>query len=527
ELHPLQKTFVEEGALQCGFCGPGMLMSAKALLDRNANPTEGDVHNALAGNLCRCTGYTKIINAVLHSALETGPSDKENQQERAGKACTSRGQQGPDSMPADRVAGGALRGGSVGKRVTRADSVPQVLGALNYVEDLSFAGTLRAKVLRSAHAHARILHVDVEEAARVPGVKAVLTGREIPVNSFGPHAQDQPVLAGDKVRHLGDAVAAVAAVSEQIAEEALSRIRVEYEVLPAVFDPLDAMREDAPKVHEPHGNVYNSWRIEKGDVEKALSKAHLVLEERYTSQMVDHAYLEPHAMVASWDAWGRLTVWSSLGRITLVRGDLARTLNLPISRIRVVSTQAGGCFGGKNEITLEPVAALLSKKTGRPVKIVYTRTEEFTSTTKRHPFVMDYVSGVEKNGRITARKVRIVADGGAYHSWTETALGKGTILSAGPYRIDNLLIESCAVYTNKTMAGAFRGFGAPQVCFAYESHMDSIARRLAMDPLEIRLLNSLEEGALSATGQKLHSVVLRDTLRAAASQFGWRRDENR
>jgi aerobic-type carbon monoxide dehydrogenase small subunit (CoxS/CutS family) len=527
DLHPLQRSFVQEGALQCGFCGPGMLMSAKSLLDKNPSPTERDVRNALTGNLCRCTGYSKLIDAVLHAANQTGPPEKKGEPESLGKACTNREQGEPhDPAPADKLMTNGISAKAIGKRIPRSDSVPQVLGALNYIEDLSFAGMLYAKVLRSSHAHARILRVDVEAATKMPGVVAVLTGKDIPVNSFGPHAQDQPVLADEKVRHLGDGVAAVAALNEQIAEEALSKIKVDYEPLPAVFDPLEAIKENAPRIHEPHENVYNSWRIQKGDVEKALSTAHLVLEERYTTQMVDHAYLEPHAVIASWDSWGRLTVWSTLGRITLARSDLARTLKLPISRIRVVSTQVGGCFGGKNEITLEPIAALLSKKAGKPVKAVYTRTEEFTSSTKRHPFIMDYISGVEKTGRITARKVKIIADGGAYHSWTETALGKGTILSAGPYKIENILIESCAIYTNKTMTGAFRGFGAPQVCFAYESHMDTIARRLGMDPLEIRLINVLEEGSLSATGQKLHSVVLSDTLRTAAEQFGWRKDIN-
>jgi CO/xanthine dehydrogenase Mo-binding subunit len=223
-----------------------------------------------------------------------------------------------------------------------------------------------------------------------------------------------------------------------------------------------------------------------------------------------------------WDSTNRLTVWSTLGRIFLVRGDLARVLNTPINRVRVVCTQVGGCFGGKNEITLEPILALLARKTKRPVKGVYTRKEEFLSSTKRHPFVMDYLSGVSRSGRILARKVRLVADGGAYASWSDTTVGKAAILSSGPYRIENLLVDAYAVYTNKTMTGAFRGFGAPQVCFAYESHMDSLARRLGIDPLEIRLLNAFEEGSLGSTGQVLHSMVVKDTLVSAAERFGWK-----
>jgi CO/xanthine dehydrogenase Mo-binding subunit len=411
---------------------------------------------------------------------------------------------------------------SVGRRVPRPDSIPQVLGQLKYIDDLSFPGMLHAKVLRSQHPHARILSVDVSKAAAMPGVMATLTAEEIPVNSFGPTFQDQPILAQDKVYHMGDGVAAVAATSEQAALDALDRIEVEYEPLPAVFDPLEAMEEAAPKVHDSSGNVFVQWGVEKGNVEKALAESHLVLEERYTTQMVEHAPLEPHAAVALWEAGGRLTVWSTLGRISLARVDLARVLAMAVHKIRVVSTQVGGNFGGKNEITFEPVLALLAKKARRPVKGVYSREEEFIASTTRHPFVMDYVTGVASSGHILGRRVRLVADGGAYCSWGETTLGKATILAAGPYKIENLSVKGYAVYTNKTMTGAMRGFGAPQVCFAYESHMDNIAERLRMDPLEIRLLNAFDEGSPSPTGQTLHSVAVKESLIAAAERFGWK-----
>ncbi len=411
---------------------------------------------------------------------------------------------------------------SVGKSISRPDILPKTLGQLMYIDDLYFPGMLFAKILRSRHPHARIISIDTSEAEAMPGVKATLTAKEIPVNSFGPTFQDQPVLADEKVRHMGDGVAAVAAISEQIAAEALDKIKVEYEPLPAVYDPLAAMAEDAPKVHGPNTNIYVRHKINKGDVEKSLARAHLVVEERYTTQMVEHVSIEPHAAIAMWDAWKRVTLWTSLGRISLARTDLARILSLPVNKIRVVSTQVGGNFGGKNEITIEPVIALLAKKTGRPVKGVYTRKEEFISSTTRHPFVMDYKTGVDKSGRILARKLRLVADGGAYCSWSETTLSKATILSSGPYKIDNITVEAYAVYTNKTMAGAMRGFGSPQVCFAYESHMDSIAHRLGIDPLEIRLLNAFEEGSTSPTGQMLQSVAVKKTLKAAAERFGWK-----
>ncbi|MEK7878165.1 MAG: molybdopterin cofactor-binding domain-containing protein [Pseudomonadota bacterium] len=411
---------------------------------------------------------------------------------------------------------------AVGQRATRPDGRLHGLGQTKYIDDLAFPGMLYARIKRAGIASARIKSVDTREAEAMPGVMAVLTGREIPVNSFGPSLKDQPVLADELVFHAGDGVAAVAAVTEQIANDALDRIKVEYEPLPAVFDPVEAMQEDAPKVHAPDGNIYATKLIKKGDVEKGFAESDHIFEGSYRTQMVEHVPLEPHASIAVWDPNGRVSIYSTLGRITLGRADIARTLKLPINRIRVIATIVGGNFGGKNEITQEPVLALLSKKTGRPVKGTFTRTEEFIATTTRHPIIMDYKTGVTKDGRLIARKVRLVLDGGAYCSWSETTLGKACILAAGPYNIDNLHAEAFVVYTNKTMTGAMRGFGAPQVCFAYESHMDDIAAALNIDPLDIRLLNAFEEGSPSPTGQVLHSVVVKDTLRTAAERFGWK-----
>jgi CO/xanthine dehydrogenase Mo-binding subunit len=411
---------------------------------------------------------------------------------------------------------------AVGQRASRVDGRLHGLGQTRYIDDLAFPGMLHAKIKRAGIAAARIIRIDTRAAEAMPGVMAVLTGGEIPVNSFGPSLQDQPVLAHERVFHAGDGVAAVAAVTEQIAVEALEKIVVEYEPLPAVFDPLDAMKEDAPKVHPPASNIYTTKMIRKGDVDAAFAASYRVFEGRFRTQMVEHVSLEPHAAIADWDPNGRLTLWSTLGRITLARGDMARTLKLPMNRIRMVGTIVGGNFGGKNEITQEPVLALLSKKAGRPVKGVYTRGEEFTSTTTRHPIIMDYKTGVTREGKILARKVRLVLDGGAYCSWSETTLGKAAILSPGPYNIDNVHVEAYVVYTNKTMTGAMRGFGAPQVCFAYESHMDDIAAALRLDPLDIRLLNAFGEGSVSPTGQVLHSVVVKESLMQAAQRFGWR-----
>jgi CO/xanthine dehydrogenase Mo-binding subunit len=320
---------------------------------------------------------------------------------------------------------------------------------------------------------------------------------------------------------MGDGVAAVAAETEQQALDALARIKVEYEPLEVVLDPLEAMKEGAPQIHG-ESNVYASKKIQKGDVEKALAEADHVFEKRFRTQMVEHVPMEPHASIALWEPTGDLHIYSALGRITLGRADLARTLDLPMNKIRVTATIVGGNFGGKNEITVEPILALLAKKAGRPVKSVFSREDEFISSTTRHPFIMDYTTGVNNDGKIVARKVRIVCDGGSYCSWSETTLGKGAILSVGPYNIEHIKVEAYAVYTTKTTAGAMRGFGAPQVCFAYESHMDDIAQALGIDPLEIRLRNAFHEGSASPTGQVLQSVVVKESLNIAAERFGWK-----
>lgn len=410
---------------------------------------------------------------------------------------------------------------AVGLRAQRPDARNHGLGLTRYIDDIVLPGMLYAKIKRAGVASARIRRIDTSAAEAMPGVLAVLTGREIPVNSFGPSLQDQPLLADGIVRQPGDGVAAVAAVTEQIAAAALEKIVVEYEPLPAVLDPLEALREESHKVHGGTSNIYTSKVIRKGDVEKGFARSYRIFEGRYTTQPVEHAPMEPHTSIADWDANGRLTVHASIGRITLARVDIARTLKMPISRIRVVGTVVGGNFGGKNEIRHEPVLALLAKKAGRPVKGRFTRVDEFVASTIRHGFVMDYKTGVGKDGRLLARAIRLVADGGAYCSFSETTIGKAAILAAGPYDVANVLCEGYVVYTNKTTAGSMRGFGAPQVCFAYESQMDEIARALAIDPLELRLRNAFKEGAATPTGQVLHNVKVKESLENAARKFGW------
>ena len=413
---------------------------------------------------------------------------------------------------------------AVGQRTTRPDARTHGLGQTKYIDDFYVAGMLYAKIKRAGVASARVLSIDTSEAEAMPGVLAVITGKDIPVNSFGPSLKDQPVLANERVFHAGDGVAAVAALTEQIAADAIEKIKVEYEEFPPVLDPLESLKLETPGIHAPSANIYGHKLIKKGDVEKGFAESFRIFEGSFRTQMVEHVPLEPHSSLAQWDANGRLTIHSTLGRITLGRADIARTLGIPMSRIRIIATVVGGNFGGKNEITTEPVLAMLSKKTGRPVKCTFTRPEEFYASTTRHPIVMDYKTGVTKDGKILARKIRLVLDGGAYCSWSETTLGKACILCAGPYEIENIVAEAFVVYTNKTMTGAMRGFGAPQVCFGYESHMDDMAKALGIDPLEIRLRNVLKEGSLSPTSQSLHSVVVRESLLQASKRFGW--DDN-
>ncbi|MBT4589755.1 MAG: molybdopterin-dependent oxidoreductase, partial [Rhodospirillaceae bacterium] len=287
---------------------------------------------------------------------------------------------------------------AVGQRATRPDGRMHGLGQTKYIDDMFFPGMLHAKIKRACISHAKIKSIDVSEAEKMPGVMATLIGKEIPVNSFGPSYQDQPLLADDIVRHAGDGVAAVAAVTEQQALDALEKIKIVYEELTPVYDPMEAMKDDAVKIHNGESNVYSSKTIIKGDVEQGFKDSDFIFEKTFTTQMVEHVPMEPHASIAEWDANGRVTLHTSLGRITLGRADVSRTLDLPINRIRMIATVVGGNFGGKNEITTEPILALLSKKTGRPVKCVFTREDEFISSTTRHPFVMEYKTGMSKEG---------------------------------------------------------------------------------------------------------------------------------
>ncbi|MFQ5762675.1 MAG: xanthine dehydrogenase family protein molybdopterin-binding subunit, partial [Candidatus Bathyarchaeia archaeon] len=408
----------------------------------------------------------------------------------------------------------------VGRSVPRIDGLNKVLGRACFIDDMEFPNMLYAKLLRSKHAHARILKVDTSRAEATRGVRGVLTSRDVPVNFHCISFKDQPLLASDKVRYLGDPVACVAAESEDVAEEALALIDVQYEPLPAVFDAHEAMKPDAPRVHD-RPNLYFHRKIRFGDVEKGFEESDSTFEDEFSTQRIEQCHIEPHGAIGSVDASGRVTVWTPAQSLPLVHSQLARVLGLPTSAVRILQTTLGGGFGGKTDLSVEPYVALLAMKTRRPVKMTWTREEEFTGSTIRHNYVMKYKTGVKRDGTIVAREVELIADTGAYTSYGDVQLTKASIFARGPYNIPNVKVDAYLVASNNLVAGAMRGFGVVQVTAAEETHTDNIAERLEIDPLELRLKNALKTGDQLATGQILHSVGLVETLVKAGQTSGW------
>jgi len=400
----------------------------------------------------------------------------------------------------------------IGQRVTRVDAYSKALGQAIYAGDKYLPGMLWLKVARSNVPHALIKRIDTQAAYEVPGVVAVFTAKDIPgINQVGIIVKDECVLAHDKVRQIGDPIALIVAENEKAARKAAELVKVEYEELPPVFDPLEAMREGAPKIHEK-GNVLTVTRIKRGDIDKALKEADIVITRTYKTPMLEHCYIEPEAGVG-WIEGDTIVVMVSTQNPHYDRKEIARVLGLPLNKVRVIQAYTGGGFGGKLDVSVQCYLGLALYKLRRPVKMVYDRQESFIATPKRHPFIMHYTTAADRTGKLLGVRIQIIGDTGAYASYGPATLKRAAVHATGPYEVPNVDIEAYCVYTNNPKAGAMRGFGVPQIAFAHESQMDILARELGLSPLEIRLRNAFKVGSITATGQELKgSVGIKETL---------------
>lgn len=425
---------------------------------------------------------------------------------------------------------------TIGKSVPRVDGRDKVRGTAQYLEDIKVAGMLHGKVLRSQYAHARIVNIDTSRARQLPGVKGVVTGADLPF-FHGETIVDEPFLARDTVRYTGEGIAAVAAVDEETAEEALSCIAVDYEELPAVLDVLAAAGPDSPRIHPQlagyqhapgiapiaGSNICNHFRLEQGDIAKGFAASDFVFEDTFTTQMQQHCSIEPHGAICAISDDRKVTLWTNNDSPYRCRKEMAVALNVPLNDVRIISAPyIGGNFGGKGGLKAEAAAlALAWKIRNKPIRVLFTREEEFCSAIGRHPSRVRIKTGVMRDGSIVAREVQIYLDTGAYAEKGPTITRFCGISAAGPYKIPNVKIDAYCVYTNKTMAGAMRGYGGPQAAWAYESQMDMIAARLRMDPLELRLRHAYEDGDTHVTGQQIESEGLKECLQKVAQSMNW------
>jgi len=415
----------------------------------------------------------------------------------------------------------------VGARAPRVDGNDKVTGRALFGADLAFDNMLWGQPVRTPYPHARIVGIDKLKAEAMPGVVRVLTAEDVPGSrTFGVVVPHQPVLCWDRVRFMGDAVALVLAESREAAQAAARAVQVEYEELPSVFDPEEAIRPEAPQLHDEYpGNVAGHHVVRKGDVERGFAQADVILERDYTTQLIEHAYIEPEAAAAVPGPGGGVTVYGSIQNPFSCRRAVAGVLGLPLAKVRIVQSHMGGSFGGKDEVmsAMCARAALGAQLTGRPVKIVNTREESLVESYKRHPYKMHYKIGVRRDGRITAMEVRMLADAGGYASQSLFVTWRSTVQATGPYVVENVKTDVYAAFTNNTYTGAMRGFGSPQAIFANESLMDEVALELGMDPVQLRMVNGFEGGSVTATGHKLdeHTVSLKEVVRKATEAAGW------
>ncbi len=485
-LHPLQEAFITHGAVQCGFCIPGQIMTSYALLKKNPNPTSADIRHALKDTLCRCGGYPTIENAILAAAesLRTGEPVK-----------------GPQ------IAESTLEGQTVGRLQTRPDGVEKVTGKAIYTDDLIFENMLFAAVRRAGVPHAIARKIDVEKARKAPGVVAVLTAKDIPgENIHGLVTLDWPVMIGinERVRYVGDAIAIVAAESQEAAKAAVELIEVEFDLQPVISNAVQARQEGQPQIHAK-GNLLKHIKVRKGDPEIGFAESDIVLEHTFHTPPHDHLFIEPECSIAVPEG-DRMLIYVGSQIPYQDRTQVARALGWDESRVRIVGQWMGGGFGGKEDIAGQIHAALLANATGRPVKLLFDRHESLLVHPKRHATQIKVKIGAKKDGTLMAVKTELYGDTGAYASLGEKVLTRATTHSAGPYIIPHVHADCYAMYTNNPPAGAFRGFGVLQSAFAIESAMDMLAEQLGLDHIELRRKNALRVGSPTSTGQ-----ILRDS----------------
>ncbi len=487
--------FQAAAGLQCGFCTPGLVLRIKWMTDQGRLLSRAEIARMLDGHLCRCTGYVKIIDAVelIQAAKQGG------------------------GLPA------VIDNGGVGQRLRRYQGGELALGARPFVADIDVPGMLYGVVVLSPHARARVNRIDASKALAVPGVVAVATAKDVPGDRWvGQIHRDWPcfVAEGEEARYVGDVVAAVAAESPRIARQAASLVEVEYETLPPVLDPAEAIKPGAPRVNPVHENILSTTRYARGDVDAALAASAHVVTGAWATQRIEHLFLEPEACLAEPLPDGRLHVYSQGQGVFDDRRQVASVLGEPEDNLFVELVPNGGAFGGKEDMTIQAQTAVLARMTGRPVRIALNRDESIRMHPKRHPLTMTYTVGCDADGRLTAAKVNILGDSGAYASVGGKVLERAAAHACGPYRMPALAIEAVAAYTNNPPCGAMRGFGVNQTSFAIEGCLDLLAAKAGLDRWEMRWRNVLRVGDVFTTGQVLEkSVGVEKTLLAVKSAY--------
>lgn len=483
------RAFGEAGAVQCGFCIPGMVISAKGLIDKNPDPTRAEAADAIKNNICRCTGYKKIIDGILLAAKykrEGLPREKDYTW-------------------------------NLGERVPRVDVREKVLGYGEYPDDMEVEGMIYGSAVRSKYPRALVKAIHTEKAQALPGVVAVYTAADVPGSVKVGHLKqdwDGMIPVGKITHYLGDAVALVAAETPEILEEAKSLVEVEYEELEMVRDPWEAMKENAPKVHGD-GNLMAHWHVHRGDAEKAIQNSPHVLTEKFHTPWTEHAFLEPECAVAMPEGDDGVIIYSTDQGVYDTQHECMMFLGLPAEKVKVRNKLVGGGFGGKEDVTVQHHAAMIAYLTKRPVKVKLTRAESILIHPKRHPMDMEFTMGCDENGIIQGVKATVIADTGAYASLGGPVLQRACTHASGPYNYQNFDIDGKAYYTNNPPAGAFRGFGVTQTCFGVEMLLTKMAGVVGISPWEIRYRNAIRPGQELPNGQIVdESTGLAETLEA-------------